>query len=173
MKPKRLSLLLAAMCLALFGLGLAAWLVPYYRERAALAELDRIGIYVPHLSSRAWTPKNGSGVLHEEDLFPRPRIEMAKGGPDWLRRLVGDKWMEPFDRVGMVDLTHSYNSPFLGPAEQDRSYQLLTRLRSIDHLIVGYGTSGDSRLDQIRACFPKTTVSDTMIPRIPPFPAHP
>ena len=53
--------------------------VRIYREQAAIQEIHRLG-----------------GLIVKQD-----------GGPGWLRYLVGDRWMEPFDVVEKIYLDDS------------------------------------------------------------------
>src|SRR5258708_823101 len=73
--PRPLWIGLAAVVLVVVAVGLRTG-VPIYRQQVALREIERLG-------GRAYT---------------------EKGGPDWLRRLIGDERMAPFDEVYRVNL---------------------------------------------------------------------
>jgi len=76
--PHPLWILLAALLLLLIAAGLGI-AIPHYRQQTALREIERL---------------NGS-------------VSMLGGGPDWLRRWIGDDRMRPFDKVSAVDLARS------------------------------------------------------------------
>ncbi len=66
-------LLVVALVLVVIAVGLSVW-VPYQREQAAVREIRRLG---------------GS-------------VSTQRGGPEWLRGLVGDRWMVSFGSVWYV-----------------------------------------------------------------------
>ena len=82
-KPKRFPiphpgvLLPVALVLVVIAVGLSVWM-PYHRRQVAIREIERAGGTVGY----------------------------RKSGPDWLRDLVGDEWMEGFGfhRVWAVDI---------------------------------------------------------------------
>ncbi len=43
-----------------------------------------------------------TGQLVEELQLRSAFVEFEQGGPDWIRNLVGDKWMKPFDHADTV-----------------------------------------------------------------------
>src|SRR5262245_27732134 len=90
-KPKRrvprLWTILIAAAVLLLGLGALSIAVQRQREQAAIAEIDKIGGYVQG---------------------------MKRGGPDWLRKKIGDERMKIFNRVTEVKLSFApINEKFL------------------------------------------------------------
>jgi Leucine rich repeat len=72
-----LSLRLFVAMMALMFVGGALWVgVAMYREQVTVAEIERVG-----------------GL-----------VEFTNGGPDWLRRQIGNQRMKPFDNVCTVQL---------------------------------------------------------------------
>ncbi len=70
--------------------ALSIW-IPYHRERQIIQKIEGWG-----------------GRIEEAVLLFAGRIdEREKGGPEWLRLLLGDERMKAFDRVGIVDLEGS------------------------------------------------------------------
>ncbi|MEX0717658.1 MAG: hypothetical protein WD066_13780 [Planctomycetaceae bacterium] len=153
MKPKRLTWLLVAACVALLAGLLASWLVPYWRERGAITEFERMGVPVFDHSDLIYTPVG---------------IHIETGGPEWLREIVGDDWMRPFGRVRGVWLF--FNSPEnpLGspPSAAPPLFDLLVRLRNIDQLVILEGQLSESELAKLRARCPEMDVE--VYPRPPP-----
>ncbi|MEX0716845.1 MAG: hypothetical protein WD066_09670 [Planctomycetaceae bacterium] len=96
MTSKRAMWILLAAIVLLVVAGGVAFYIPYQRERAALEEFERIGVRVSSSSGGFWnTDSNDYGS-----------IAVNFGGPQWLRNRVGDRWMQPFDRVSSVGLHH-------------------------------------------------------------------
>ena len=54
------------------------------------------------------------------------RVLTTQGGPVWLRRLVGNRAMRPFDRATLVNLSET--------DAEDADLELLTRLRGVERL---------------------------------------
>jgi len=77
--PRPLWIGLVTAVLVVVAVGLQFG-VPIYRQQLALREIERL----------------------------RGRVVTREGGPAWLRQLVGDTWMTPFDRVVRVDLEHRH-----------------------------------------------------------------
>ena len=71
--PRPAVLVPVALVLVVIALWLSVWM-PYHREQVVIREIERLG---------------GS-------------VGYDRGGPDWLRDLVGDEWMVGFDRVEYV-----------------------------------------------------------------------
>lgn len=139
MKPKRLTWLLAAACIALLAGLLASWLVPYWRERGAIAELERMGVPVIDHPTPFLSPDIGG-------------IWMAKGGPEWLRRIIGEDWMRPFDRVNYVDVGWFF--PFATRSESEDVLRCLRSFRNIDRLTIREGLLTEEEVASLRSRFP-------------------
>ena len=83
-----------ALVVGALPISVSIWLA-YHREQPIIRKIERVEresekqIRVP--------PFNGYGWQHE----------MTRGGPDWLRRLVGDGRMKVFERVKAVHLDSS------------------------------------------------------------------
>src|SRR5260370_358254 len=74
--PRPAWIFLATVVLSVVAVGLIIG-VPMYRQEAAIREIKRIG---------------GS-------------VRQVNGGPDWLRNLIGDEAVWPFDEVRLIALT--------------------------------------------------------------------
>ena len=74
--PHPSVLLAVGLVLVVIVVGLSVW-VPYHREQEAISEIRRLGGFV----------------------YTDP------GGPNWLRDLVGRKWMKCFGRAYSVNIT--------------------------------------------------------------------
>lgn len=155
MKTKRLTWLLAAVCLAMIVVALAVWLIPCYREQAALAEFERAGVLIvrPAGSLSKFAPGGFRVVLPAT-------IEVELRGPEWLRGLVGDGWMRPFDCVSSIELSQTHWPDFRLSSEGYRPCDLLCRLRSVDRLTVGSGQFSATELERLRTRFPNMTISE-------------
>ncbi|MEX0717657.1 MAG: hypothetical protein WD066_13775 [Planctomycetaceae bacterium] len=139
MKSKRLTWLLAGTCALLLAGLLASWLVPYSRERGVIAEFERMGMPVfDH-----WPPFVSSYI---------GGICVEKRGPEWLRRIVGDDWMGPFDRVTHVDVGLFFS--FATRSEAEDVFRCLRSFRNIDRLTIGEGLLTEEEVAILRSRFP-------------------
>ena len=87
------------------------------------------------------------------------RVVPTRGGPDWLRRLVGHRAMRIFDRATVVNLS--------GTDTSDADLSLLTRLDGVERLnlkgtaITDRGMATLSRLRELKALdLSGTAISD-------------
>ena len=110
--PNPTVLLAVGLVLVVIAVGLSVW-VPYHREQVAIREIKRLG---------------GS-------------VGTEKGGPDWLRGLVGDEWMVGFDRVGGVTF---FDEPI-----SDDNLKYLSGLTKLENLILHYTQVSDDGLKQL------------------------
>src|SRR5262245_24633536 len=91
--------------------------VPMWREQTAIREIRRVG----------------------------GRRQIEPGGPDWLRKRVGDEWMAVFDRVVKVELTvKSARDPVLGH---------LAALKNVKVLWLGNSQISDEGLVNVRELY--------------------
>ncbi|MEX1098000.1 MAG: hypothetical protein WED34_18300 [Planctomycetales bacterium] len=132
MTAKRITWLLAsAVVLLLIGVIATTVYLPYRSEVEALEELDRLGVFVD------W-----HGPLPD----PFCRIHAARSGPNWLRGLMGDHRMGPFDRVTDINLRYI--------EAKAEIFMLLQRLRSIDSLTTHERTLSKAEVAELRQQFP-------------------
>ncbi|MEX0716697.1 MAG: hypothetical protein WD066_08925 [Planctomycetaceae bacterium] len=129
---------MAATAALLIAALVAAWVLPYYRERAAITTMRRYptalllsGGNVDELSFGIW-------------------LDVEERGPGWVRSATGGDW-GIFDRVSEVHVHR--------PAKYRLDlFDHLNSLRSLDRLSVRAGMLTESELDQLRRRFPRMTV---------------
>jgi Leucine Rich repeat len=73
------------------------------------------------------------------------RIERVHGGPDWLRKIVGDEWMYGFDRI--TRLTMTVNEPF----ETERLIDSLASQVSLKALTLASNDNCDDEFGHLAA----------------------